>query len=366
MTSTGPRALRGALEVAATLSDRDVDVRLSVAPGEVIAVLGANGAGKSSLLGLLSGQLRPDRARIELDGTVLVDTDQGRWTPAHRRRIGLLAQQALLFPHLTAAANVAFGPRSQGRGRGEAARLAAEWLAAVDATALADRTPAQLSGGQAQRIAIARALAADPQVLLLDEPMAALDVAVAPAVRQLLRRVLAQTPRTTLLVTHDLIDALTLADRVVVLDRGRIVEDGPTRTVLSAPRSAFTARIAGVNLVGGRWTGEHLVTDGGLVIQGRSDPACRPGDPAVAVFAPSAVAVHPHDPGGSPRNHLATVVTELEPRGDVVRVHTAAIAGTSGLLADITVAAAADLFLQPGSPVQVAFKATAVAIHPAR
>lgn len=355
----------GSLDVAAAVIDRDVDVRLAVPAGQVVAVLGANGAGKSTLLGLLAGQLRPDHGRITLDGSVLVDTDRGTWVPAHRRRIGLLAQQALLFPHLTAAANVAFGPRSQGRGRIDARRVAEHWLDAVDAGQYADRTPDQLSGGQAQRIAIARALAADPQVLLLDEPMAALDVAVAPAIRQLLRRVLAQTPRTTLLVTHDLIDALTLADRTVVVEAGRIVEDGPTRSVLAAPRSAFTARIAGVNLVAGTWTGQHLITAGGMTVHGTADPACRAGDGAVAVFSPIAVAVYEDDPGGSPRNHLPAVVTELEPRGETVRVHTAPFPGSSGLLADITVAAAADLHLQPGERVRIAFKATAVTVHPA-
>ncbi len=277
----------------------------------------------------------------------------------------LLAQQALLFPHLTVAANVAFGPRSRGVRRREAQDTAHHWLEAVDAAEFADRKPAQLSGGQAQRVAIARALAADPALLLLDEPMAALDVAVAPALRHLLRQVLRSAGRTALLVTHDLIDALSLADRVIVLEAGRIVEDGPTRTVLAEPRSAFTARIAGVNLISGINDGHDLVTsDGGRVI-GRLDPACPTGEPAVAVFTPQSVAVHLATSTGSPRNHLPVVITELEPRGDIVRVHTAPIPGASGLIADVTAVAVADLELRPGLPVQFAVKATEVSIHPA-
>jgi len=322
---TGPSARKpaappGAVDLIATIAERGTDLRLTVQPGQVVAVLGANGAGKSTPLSLLSGLLHPDTGRITLDGQVLVDTTAGVWVPPHRRKVVLLAQQALLFPHLTAAANVAFGPRSRGAGRRAAQQAADTWLAAVDATEFADRKPAQLSGGQAQRVAIARALAADPALLLLDEPMAALDVAVAPALRHLLRRVLRDTRRTALLVTHDL--------------------------------------IAGIS------DGRHLVTDDGTRIAGLFDPACRTGDPVVAVFRPSAVAVHLTEPTGSPRNHLPVTITELEPRGEIVRVHTAPFPGAGGLLADVTVAAAADLELQPGDRVFAAVKATEITIYP--
>jgi molybdate transport system ATP-binding protein len=357
----------GALELRVTLAQRDLDLELQVDPGDVVAVLGANGSGKSTLLSLIAGLLRPDTGRITVDGQVLLDTGRRVWTPPHRRGVALLAQQALLFPHLTAAANVAFGPRSKGCSRTEAREIAARWLEAVDASGFADRRPDQLSGGQAQRVAIARALAADPALLLLDEPMAALDVAVAPALRQVLRRVLRQSGRTALLVTHDLLDALTLADRVIVLEHGRVVEDGPARAVLTEPRSAFAARIAGIDLIAGT-AGDHgLTTPEGLRIQGILDPACIAGEPAVAVFSPSAVAVHLTEPGGSPRNHLPATITELEPRGELIRVHAIESAGGStGLLADITAAAAADLDLAPGKRVHYAVKATEVAVYPAR
>jgi len=357
----------GALELQTTLEERGTDLDLRVRPGEVVAVLGANGAGKSTLLSLISGLIRPDTGRITLDGQVLVDIDRRVWVPAHQRGVVLLAQQALLFPHLTAAANVAFGPRSKGSSRRDAQAEAVRWLEAVDAVEFADRRPAQLSGGQAQRIAIARALAVDPALLLLDEPMSALDIAVAPALRQLLRKVLRDTGRTALLVTHDLIDALSLADRVVVLDAGRVVEDGPTRTVLSQPRSAFAARIAGVNLIAGTAEQHGLLTQDGTRLQGMLDPTCVIGQHAVAVFSPAAVAVHLTPPTGSPRNHLPVTVAELEARGEIIRVHAAGTVGGPGdLIADITAASAAGLELVPGKSVHFAVKATEVQIYPSR
>ncbi|MET0862936.1 MAG: ATP-binding cassette domain-containing protein [Nakamurella sp.] len=355
------------MDLRVVLVERGIDLQLQVRPGEVVALLGANGAGKSTVLSLISGLVRPDAGRITLDGQVLVDTQQQAWVPPHQRSVVLLAQEALLFPHLSAAANVAFGPRSKGLRRKDAKAAALHWLDAVDAGEFADRRPAQLSGGQAQRVAIARALAADPAILLLDEPMAALDVAVAPALRQLLRKVLRDTGRTALLVTHDLIDALSLADRVVVLETGRVVEDGPARTVLAQPRSAFAARIAGVNLIAGSVEPHGLRTPNGTPLRGILDPDCEPGGSAVAVFSPAAVAVHLTTPTGSPRNHLTVAVTELEPRGELLRVHAADITGGTGvLLADITAASAADLELIPGKHVHFAVKATEVQIYPIR
>ena len=352
------------LHLRATLARRDLDVELQVAPGEVVALLGPNGSGKSTLLSLVAGLLRPDTGRITLDGDVLLDTDAGTHVPPHRRGVVLLAQQALLFPHLSAADNVAFGPRATGRSRGAARAEAARWLDAVGAAELGPRKPAQLSGGQAQRVAVARALATEPRLLLLDEPMEALDVAAAPALRQLLRTVLRTQGRSALLVTHDVLDALVLADRVVVLEAGRVVEQGPTREVLSRPRSAFAARVAGLNLVAGT-VGEHgLRTAGGVLVTGTVDPACVVGERAVAVFSPSAVAVHPARPAGSPRNAIEVVVASVEPRGEQVRVRAVEGSDGAGLMADVTVGAAAELELVPGARAWFAVKAAEVAVHP--
>jgi molybdopterin-binding protein len=341
----------------ATVDERDVSVRLRVAPGETVALLGPNGAGKSTVLGVVAGLLGPTAGRVTLAGRDLAGV------PPHRRQVALLAQEPLLFPHLTAAENVAFGPRARGVSRRDALRTAQSWLDRVGVGDLAQRRPRQLSGGQSQRVAIARALAAEPRLLLLDEPMAALDVDVAPALRQLLRGVLAD--RTAIVVTHDALDALLLADRVVVVEGGRIVEEGPTADVLRRPRSAFAARIAGLNLVGGRWDGES-VTTGDLAVRGLpSEDAPAPGGRAVAVFSPAAVSVFREPPGGSPRNALPATVTELEPLGDRFRVR-AVVAGAAErtpLQAEVTAGAVADLGLVPGDRVNLIVKATEVSVH---
>jgi len=346
------------LTLSAELDDRDLQVELEIADGEHVALIGPNGAGKSTILSVIAGLIRPDRGRAILDGEELFDLGGQRssWTAPHARGTALLAQDALLFPHLKALDNVAFGPRSAGQGRAESRKTAWHWLGEVDAVELADRKPAALSGGQAQRVAVARALATRPHLLLMDEPMAALDVTVAPALRQMLRRVLAG--RTAVIVTHDLLDALLLADRVIVVDGGRIVEQGPSGEVLARPRSEFGARIAGLNLVRGTFSAGAVRGPGGLVICGLSADEPGEGAPAVAVFDPAAVAVYAEPPVGSPRNVVAATITELEPRGAQVRVR------TDSLSADVTVGAVADLDLAPGAQVQLVVKASEVAVYP--
>lgn len=343
------------LHLDVRLHARDLDVALHVADGETVALLGPNGAGKSTTLDLLCGLLEPDEGRVELDGRLLAG--DGAWVPPHERRVALLAQEPLLLPHLSARQNVAFGPRSQGVGRREASDRAQGLLDALGVGDLAGRRPAALSGGQAQRVAVARALAAEPRLLLLDEPLAALDVTAAPQVRGLLREVL--TGRTAVVVTHDPLDALALADRVVVLESGRVVESGPTRDVLARPRSEFAARVAGLDLLAGTVHGGAVHT-GDVVVEGVAPEPVAEGERAVAVFRPASVAVHRERPGGSPRNAWPAVVTELEPRGDLVRVRAGEVA------ADVTLAAVADLGLAPGDGVWLVVKASEVAIHPAR
>ena len=338
----------------------DLAVDFEVPSGTVLALLGPNGSGKSSVLGCLAGLVEPHLAEVTLAGRKLDGL------APHARGIGLLSQDALLFPHLSVVDNVAFAPRSTGAGRRRSRELAYFWLAEVDATELGDRKPGQLSGGQAQRVAIARALAGEPGLLLLDEPFAALDVDAAPAIRGLLRRVLKTGP-TTVLVTHDPLDALALADHVAVMGDGRIVERGPTREVLAAPRTAFTARIAGLNLVAGTAVSEGLRTASGQVVAGLPAADVVAGEAAVAVFAPSTVAVYPHDGEhhGSPRNTADAEVSALEPHGPVIRVRVHGDGWAEGLTADLTPAAVADLALEPGSAVTLSVKAATVSIHPA-
>lgn len=358
---------RLAAEVGVDRGSFSLEVSVAVASGEVVAVLGANGSGKSTLLGALAGLHRPARGEIVLGERTLAAPATS--VPVHRRRVGLLSQQALLFPHLTAIENVAFGPRSAGAGRRAARQTAQHWLHEVDATALAARRPAQLSGGQAQRVAIARALACEPELLLLDEPFAALDVDATPAIRSLLRRVVRATGVTTLMVTHDVLDAVVLADRIVVLDAGRVVESGSTTEVLTRPRSAFAARIAGLDLVPGQSCADGLRTAEGTLVAGTHPEPVEDGEQAVALFAPAAVAVFREEPGGSPRTAVAVRIAAMEPHGELVRLRASSPPGgpswVDGLAADVTPAAVAELGADPGDEVWFAVKAAAVTVHAA-
>jgi len=339
-----------------TVAERGADVAFDVAAGETLALLGPNGSGKSTALAVTAGLVTPDTGRVELDGRVLTDVASGVQVPPHARRTALLGQEPLLFPHLDALENVAFGPRSTGTPRASARAHAQRWLDEVGVGELAARRPARLSGGQAQRVAVARALAAEPALLLLDEPLAALDVAVLPALRQTLRRVLAD--QTAVVVTHDPLDALLLADRVVVLTGGRVVEQGLSADVLSRPRSPFAARLAGLNLVSGTWQDGGVVDREGLVVHGLvtgDDPAA--GAAAIATFRPTSVSVYQEPVTGSPRNAFDVTITEIEPLADRIRVH----AGT--LHADVTVQAAAELALETGLRVTFSVKATEVTVY---
>ena len=345
------------LELSFTLAARHLEVAFELAAGETLAVLGPNGSGKSTALGVVAGLVRPDSGLVRLEGRVLTDSTAGVSVPPHARRTALLGQEPLLFPHLDALENVAFGPRSAGTPRPAARAAAQRWLDEVGVGELAGRRPGQLSGGQAQRVAVARALAAEPALLLLDEPMAALDVAVLPALRQTLRRVLAG--RTAVVVTHDPLDALLLADRVVVLAEGRVVEQGLSAEVLSRPRSAFAARLAGLNLVAGTWRDGSVEGADGLRVHGLvtgESPAS--GSGAVATFRPAAVAVFREPVQGSPRNAFEVEITEIEPLAQLIRVH------AGPLHADVTVQAAAELGLEPGLVVTFSVKATDVAVYP--
>lgn len=240
---------------------RGVDVALDVASGATLALLGENGSGKSTVLNAIAGLVRPDRGEVVVGGRMLFGVapdGRGVDVPVHDRRVALLAQQPLLFPHLSARENVAFAPRSRGASRPAARAIADARLAEVGATELADARPGELSGGQAQRVALARALAAEPDLLLLDEPMSALDVASRDDVRRALTAAL--RGRTAIFVTHDPLDALLLADDAIVLDRGRVAERGAPRDLLAAPQTPFAARLAGVALVSGVVHDEATVT----------------------------------------------------------------------------------------------------------
>lgn len=341
------------LTCSARIPERGLDVCFSVDPGETVAVLGPNGAGKSTLLNVIAGLIKPEGGSGSLGGEKLYD--DGAWLPPHARAVAMLAQDALLFPHLSVLDNVAFGPRCAGASRRTARASARRWLAEVDAEELAPRRPFELSGGQAQRVAVARALAAEPSLLLLDEPLAALDITAAPLLRRMLRRVLAG--RSAVIVTHDVVDAMLLADRVVILDGGRIAEEGPTRRVLEQPRSSFAAGLAGLNLITGTTTAGGLRTAEGLHLTALTEEPLPSGEEAAAIFSPRAVAVHRIPPGGSPRNLLPVTITDLEHHG----VRTTVRSGH--LSAEITTAAATELDLLPGAAVYFSVKSAEVTVY---
>ncbi|KFF58873.1 molybdenum ABC transporter ATP-binding protein [Cryobacterium sp. MLB-32] len=360
------------LSIDASMPERGLDLSLRVARGETVAILGPNGAGKSTLLGVLAGLVRPETGHAELGGRTLFDLgarektapdpvrgaarSRDSWVPPHARGVALLAQEALLFPHLTAAANVAFGPRSAGATRHESHARALHWLREVDATELAGRRPTELSGGQAQRVAVARALAAEPQLLLLDEPLSALDVAAAPLLRRMLRRVLVD--QTVLLVTHDVLDALTLADRVIVMHEGRIIEQGPTRDVLERPRTRFTADLAALNLVTGTRTRAGLVTDADATVLLPLTTDIPTGTRVGVAVRPANVLVSLAAPEGPHLTVFPALVQDLEPRGDVVRVR------SDDLFADLTPRVTADLDLEPGTRAYFSFDPSDAVVYP--
>jgi molybdate transport system ATP-binding protein len=334
-----------------------LDLALDVAAGEVVALLGPNGSGKTTALRALAGLITLSGGSIELDGTEIARAGHGM--PPERRRVGVVFQDYLLFPHLSALENVAFGPRSTGASRADARDRAAQWLARMGLADIAPNKPGRLSGGQAQRVALARALVTDPRLLLLDEPLAALDAGTRLTVRGDLRRHLAAFDGATVIVTHDPLDAMALADRIVVIEAGHLVQDGSPAEIVRRPRTEYVARLAGLNLYRGivNADGHVALADGGvLAVDDRVA-----GDVFVA-FPPSAVAVHRERPSGSPRNVWEVTVVGVEAHGERVRVE---LAGEPSVAAEITTAAAAELDLLPGTTVWVAVKATETHAYPA-
>lgn len=326
---------------------------LDAEPGTTIAVVGENGAGKTTLLRALLG-LTP-RAHAELR---LGDTDVTA-LPPHKRQVAWVPQDGALFPHLSALANTAYGLRARRVPRAEARAQARAWLDRLGVGHLAHRKPAQLSGGQAQRVALARALAARPRLLLLDEPLASLDQTTRARVRHTLRTHLAEFGGVCLIVTHDPVEAVSLADRVLVLADGQTLQDAPPVEVARHPRSPWVARMLGRNA----WQG--TASDGGLALAagGRLVLAeeLPDGVPALAIIAPEAVSVHRERPAGSPRNVWPGTVREITALGSRLRVLIGS-AEAPDLVAEITPDAAAELGLADGVRVWTSVKATEITL----
>lgn len=367
--------LTGRVERAGFTLDVDVEAHA----GEVIAVIGPNGSGKTTLLDTLAGFAHLCTGRLVIDGTTW--DDGARHVPPRRRRVGVMTARGDLFPHLDARRNVAFGLRARGATRRQAHERADVELAAVGLAGLERRRPHELSSGQAQRVALARALALEPSVLLLDEPLSAVDVDGAQQLRGLLAQRLRGSAAVTFVVTHDPIEALTLANRIIVLEAGSIVQQGTPAHLVAQPRSAFAARLVGLNVWRGRLDGTSLTTPGGGRIvaatpapddgpapvledgERPSTAAARSGGAAsdgFAAFAPNACSLWLERPVGSPRNTWRVEVERVEHVGTTARV---SCRGEADLVVDVTLDAVAALGLRVGRQVHATVKATDVTLY---
>jgi molybdate transport system ATP-binding protein len=333
-----------------------LDLDLTIEPGEVVALLGPNGAGKTTALRVLAGLLPVTSGLVQLDDETW-DRPPTLFVPAEHRHIGVVFQDYLLFNHLTALDNVAFGLRARAVPRAEARAVARRWLDKVGLGDYSHTRPRSLSGGQAQRVALARALAPDPGLLLLDEPLAALDAGTRVTIRAELARHLDDYPGHTLLVTHDPLDAMVLADRLVIIEEGAIVQSGPPAEVARRPRTDYIAQLVGLNLYRGTAGGTLVELDDGghLVIV---EPTT---GPVYVAFPPTAVSLHPSPPAGSPRNSWPVTITAIEQHAHTIRVR---LDGSPPVLADITPASIAELHLNPGTQLWATVKATETATYP--
>ena len=353
-----------AFQASKRLGSLSLEAGFVVADRSTTVLVGESGSGKTTLLRLLAGLARPDRGRIEVDGGVWFDSDSGRDQPAFAREVGYVAQDYALFPHLTVAGNVAFGLGAQ---RVPARVAGARVAAALDRLGIGDlagRRPQELSGGQQQQVAIARAIVLEPRVLLLDEPLSALDVQTRRAIRAELRRLLVELPCSTLYVTHSPAEALAFGERITVLEAGRVSQQGSREDLMRHPRSSYVAEFLGVNVFRGSLTpgtGGAIAriahAHGDLFLTGVGAESG-----TVAVVHPREITLSLEAPGGTARNVFAGSIAEIAPEppaGERVRVF---LATTPPLIAEVTRPAVAALGLRPGMRVFASFKAAGVVV----
>ncbi len=333
-----------------------LDAALATAPGRTTALLGPNGSGKSSVVHALAGLLPLEGGRIRLAGRTLDDPDAGIYVPPEGRHTGVVFQDYVLFPHLTVAENVAFGLRRRGSGRGAARARAGEWLERLGIEALAQRRPGDLSGGEAQQVALARALVTEPELLLLDEPLAALDVGTRTRLRHALADHLSGFPGPRILITHDPTEAFLLADEVAVLEDGAVTQVGGADDIRLRPRTPYVADLAGSNLLVGS------AARGVLTVAGHRLHVAdtRLEGPAIATLHSRAISLHRVRPEGSPRNAWSTAVTRCEHYGDRVRIQ---VGEPLPLVVEVTPEAERELGLGVGCGVWVSIKATEIQVE---
>jgi molybdate transport system ATP-binding protein len=341
------------LRARIALGELQIDVDLAVARGETVAIVGPNGAGKSTLLRAIAGLVALDAGRISLGDDVLDDPSAGVFVVPERRRVGIVFQQLLLFPHLSALDNVAFGLEARGESRAEARHAAAISLERFGVAHRASHRPLELSGGEAQRVALARTLALDPTALLLDEPLSAVDAGARGVLRRDLRRHLQEHAGPSVIVTHDPIEAIALADRLLVLEDGRMTQQGTAAEIAARPRSEYVARLVGVNLLRGDARDHTVDLEGG----GALTLADTMSGPVLLAVHPRAISLYRERPAGTPRNVWRVRVTGLDRHAERVRV---LLAGPPDVIAEVTHDAVSSLALATGTELWAVLKATEI------
>ena len=340
----------------------EVSAAFEASAGETVALLGPNGSGKSTLVATIAGLLPPADGRIALDDSIL--DAGGRSVHPEERPIGVVFQHLLLFPHLSAVENVAFPLRARGIAKPEARERAGRLLERLEVSSRADARPSELSGGEAQRVALARALVAEPALLLLDEPLSALDVGARVKTRDLIGEELARFPGVRVLVTHDPVEASILADRLVLLEDGRVTQIGTAEDIRTTPRSRYAADLVGVNFFTGRMDRVEdgvgrLVTDRGEVVV--PWPEDLEVDEVIGLLRPMDVTISLEAPEGSARNAFRGPVTSIAVEGERARLR---IATEPPLVAEVTLGSIGRLQLEPGRQVWASFKAVEVQVTP--
>lgn len=362
MTKVAPEADGLSVDLAVRAGSMLVEARFTVASGRAVALLGPNGAGKSTIVRALAGLAPLERGRVSLSGAALDDTQARLHSAPQARRIGVVFQDSRLFPWMSALDNVAYGLRAQGSPRRDARATASRWLERLGAGRLAERKAAGLSGGETQRVALARAMAIDPALLLLDEPFASLDIESREETRRALAEAISSARCPRLLVTHDPVDALTLASHIVILEGGRVTQNASMEEICVRPASAYAASVVGLNLFRGvvRSDGSQRTLEGAGFRLHVAEHACRDGSEGLATLAPSAVALSLEPPAGSARNRVRGVVRLIARERGAVRVR---IDANPPLVAQITEDALRELGLTEGAEVWASFKAGEVFVH---
>jgi molybdate transport system ATP-binding protein len=322
--------------------------------GDIIAIVGPNGSGKSSALHAIAGLVPISEGTISLNGRSL--DDGKRRVPVDRRNCALVFQDHRLFPHMSVIDNVAYAPRTRMK-KAKARKVAQQWIDRLGLDELTKRNPQDLSGGQHQRIAIARALASDPDLLMLDEPLSALDVDATRVMRQFLKETLSSYDGVTLLVTHDPTDALALADKILVIESGKVSQSGSPTQIKEHPATRYVAEFVGINRLEGQAQGNHVLIHSGAEVT----TAEQHEGPVALIIHPSAVALHASQPSGSPRNTFPGTITHMEEQAQRIRL---TIDGPLPIVAELTPGAVAALELKVSKPVWIAIKATEISVRP--